>query len=506
MTVLKTWSKFTINLPYSTIGFALGEPIHVPRDLSEDELETYRKKVEDAQNETTVRAYQLAGADINRTLPAHAATGPLPPGALLNGYRGLTTVLKPAMPALLAYRTRRGKEDLARRGERLGVAGIPRPNGRLVWFHAASVGETNAALPIIHRFVAAHPDIRVLLTTGTVTSARIASERLPAAAIHQYLPLDVTGYVRAFLDHWRPELAVFVESEIWPNLVMETAGRKIPLLLVNGRMSGRSHRNWSRRQTSAAAVFSRIDRVLAQNETFSKRFTKLGARSVVAIGNLKVDAPPPPVDAAELQHLRAIFAGRPILLAASTHKGEESQIAEAYRTIIQSHPEAQLIIAPRHPGRGDEVANELAALGFSSARRSKGELPGPDRQVYIADTIGELGTFYALAKLAFIGGSLIPHGGQNPLEPIKLGCGLITGPNWQNFEDFYEDLLDAKAAREVADSAALAATVNELIADPAALASMAAKATATLRSLGGALDRTLLVIDGMLAKPGSAGG
>lgn len=424
-------------------------------------------------------------------------------GLALATYRTLTSLARPAAGFILRMRARRGKEDPSRCGERLGEPAAVRPEGAVVWFHAASVGETNAVLPLIAALLARRPGLSVLFTTGTVTSARLAATRLPAGAIHQYVPLDAPEFVGRFLDHWRPVLAVFTEQEIWPNLVVESDARRIPLALVNARMSRSSFERWQRRPNFAHSLFSRFRIVLAQSDVLAQQFAELGAPSALAAGNLKIDAPPPPVDALELQRLQAALAGRPRFVAASTHDGEEAIVAAAHAILSRSLEGFVTILAPRHPDRGPAVAELLQSHGLRVARRSLGELPRPDTDFYIADTIGELGTLYALAPVAFVGGSLVDKGGQNPIEAIRHGAAVLTGPNWSNFSDAYGALLARGGVREVRSADALASCVLAFAADPAELDRVRTCAGEALQSLSGALQRTL---DTLLAvMPGDEG-
>ena len=292
---LNNWSAFTVNLPFSKLGIVVGDPVRVPEDADSAALEAARIAVERGLNQATARAYELAGAT-DPLLPAVQVKDAPKPAFAIRAYRALTRYAAPVAPLMLAWRTRIGKEEPARRPERYGEASVPRPSGFLVWFHAASVGEANAVLPVIDAIAAEHPEISLLLTTGTVTSAKLARARLPKGAVHQYVPLDNQDYVRRFLKHWQPDLAVFVELEIWPNLVLETNALNIPLVLVNGRMSFRSFRRWRNRPGLSRPLFSAFGLVLAQNERFAQRFTALGTPRTVPVGNLKADAPPPPVD------------------------------------------------------------------------------------------------------------------------------------------------------------------------------------------------------------------
>jgi 3-deoxy-D-manno-octulosonic-acid transferase len=488
---LPTWSRMTINLPYSTMGYVVGDPVHVPPDADTDEMERKRQEVETALNAATARAYALAGADPTRATPVVAGGTGGKGQFKLKAYRTGTGLLKPFAPLILAVRKRQGKEDEHRRAERFGQASTPRPEGALVWVHAASVGETNAVLPLINRFTSSYPDLSVLLTTGTLTSARLAAQRLPTRALHQYIPLDVPQFVARFLDHWRPDLAIFTESEFWPNLVLAAQTRGIPLALVNGRMSPRSYRRWRGNPGFSVPIFSAFDLVLAQNERLAERFKVLGARNVLTAGNLKIDSPPPPADPTELQRLTAALAGRPVMVAASTHEGEEAVVAAAHQRLAREIDGFCTIIAPRHPERGAGIADWLKSQGMNAAQRSTGALPTLQSDIYVADTIGELGTLYALSPVSFIGGSLIAHGGQNPIEAIRHGSAVLTGPHFENFRDAYEALLRHKGAIEVRSADDIVVQVSQLLRDRGKLDDMNAGATAALGMLGGALERTL---------------
>jgi len=491
---LDTWSRMTINLPGSKLAYVAGDPIWVPPDAGEAELEFARLQLERALNAATARAYALAGADLGRATPlslVDPSSPPPEPDFRLRAYRRTMSLLRPFAPLILRIRERGGKEDPRRRAERLGHASVARPTGVLCWVHAASVGETNAVLPVIEALGAARPDLKFLLTTGTVTSAGLAERRLGPNAVHQYVPLDAPEYAARFLDHWQPDLAVFTESEIWPSLILETAKRNIPIALVNGRLSHRSRRRWQRNKTMAVPLFSRFNIVLAQNDRMALGFSALGARNVVAAGNLKIDAPPPPVDLKELERLQGALGERPVLAAASTHEGEEETIAIAHRALARRFEGLCTIIAPRHPERGTALSEALKNLGFNVAQRSLGALPSPRTEIYIADTIGELGTLYALAPVAFIGGSLIDRGGQNPIEAVRHGVAVLTGPHWQNFRDAYRTLLRHEGAIEVKSSADIAAAVAKLLDNPTELQHMRAGATQALATLSGALATTV---------------
>jgi len=498
---LPTWSRMTLNLPFSKLAYVVGDPVWVPADAGDEVLEERRRAIETGLNRVTERAYALVGADVRRIAPPadlQVPAGPVAPGLSLKIYSAGTRLLRYALPTLLWVRERQGKEDPARRSERYGVASLPRPAGPLMWLHAASVGETNAVLPLIEKLLARRSDVSILLTTGTLTSAALARRRLGPRAFHQYIVHDAPACVASFLDHWKPNLGVFAESEVWPNLIMAASERKIPLALVNARMSRKSSDGWRRIKGMARALFSRFDLVLAQNDQLARTFTSLGARHVRALGNLKIDAPPPVVDAVELDRLRQALSGRRIMVAASTHDPEEGVVADAHIILARRMPGFCTIIAPRHPARARAIADMLKAKGLSVARRSLGELPDAATDVYVADTIGELGTLYALTNIAFIGGSLIPHGGQNPIEAIGHGAVVLTGPNWSNFRDFYRALLRHKGAREVKSAEELAAAVETVLEEEGEMQRMRQGAQAALASLSGALDGTIEALAGML--------
>jgi 3-deoxy-D-manno-octulosonic-acid transferase len=324
--------------------------------------------------------------------------------------------------------------------------------------------------------------------------------RLPKGAIHQFVPLDSPLFVRRFLAHWRPDLALLTESEIWPNLIVEANDAGIPLVLVNARMSPRSHRRWQRLRSLSRPLFSRFDLVLTQNGKMAKRLSDLGAPKALVSGNLKYDAPPPPVDRGELASLRSAIGERPIFLAASTHPGEDEVIARVHSLLKGGFPSLLTIIAPRHPERGEAIARLMEAEGAKAARRSRGEGFEATPDIYVADTIGELGLFYSLAPWAFIGGSLVRHGGQNPLEAVKLGAGVLSGPHTFNFADTYHLLARYDACRIVATGDELAATVGRLLNDPEQSARIKERAQAAIGRLSGALQKTLDALDPYLLR------
>jgi 3-deoxy-D-manno-octulosonic-acid transferase len=412
----------------------------------------------------------------------------------LAAYRLATTALAPAVPFFLRQRALRGKEDTARMRERLGYASVDRPEGPLIWIHGASVGEGVAALPLVDAFLKSGHT--VLVTTGTVTSAKLMAERLPGRAIHQYAPVDTPAAAKRFLAHWRPDAALFVESELWPNLLYRAGAQGVKLALVNGRMSERSFRGWRRAPRVAAALLSLFDICLAQDSQTANRLSLLGAPRVEVTGSLKADAPPLPADEGKLAVLKQAVGNRPILLASSTHPGEDETILPAQDRLRADFPDLLTIIAPRHPERGADIAMLCGARPV--VRRSEGHVPTSDTQVYVADTIGELGLLYRLSPFAFIGGSLIPHGGQNPLEPARLGCAVLTGPHTENFTQAYNAILSAQGAGRVASAADIAAMSKRLIEHPNEAKTMGEAAAHAAAALGGAVGKTIAAVEALL--------
>ena len=420
-----------------------------------------------------------------------------------------------AVPALgwhLRRRARRGKEIAARLAERRGE-GAARPAGRLLWLHAASVGETLSVVPLLEALAHRAPDLHLLVTTGTVTAAGVLRQRLPDALdgrlLHRFVPLDVPGWVARFLDGWRPDCGVLVESELWPNLIAAAGARGLPLALVNARFSPRSARHWRLAPGLARWLLGAFRLVTAQTEADAARLRGCGAPDVRCLGNLKDAAPPLPAEPGALAALRAAIGDRPVLLAASTQPGEEALVAAAHDHLLAAHPALLTILVPRHPERGAAIAAGLAAArpGAAVARRAAGALPGAETALYVADTLGELGLFYRLAGVCLVGGSLVPHGGQNPREPARLGFPILLGPHTWNFAEVVARLLAAGGAERVApDPAALAAAAGAVLSDPARGRAMAQAAAAALAPEAGLPARLAELLTGLLPAAGAVAG
>jgi 3-deoxy-D-manno-octulosonic-acid transferase len=413
--------------------------------------------------------------------------------AALRAYRLFSTAMTPLTPLFLARRQRLGKEHGLRLGERRGVSAKGRPRGPLVWLHGASVGELISVLPLIERIHAR--EVNLLVTSGTVTSGGLAEQRLPRDVIHQFVPIDVPYFVRRFLDHWEPDLALFVESELWPNIMIETSRRAVPMILINGRLSANSFRRWQHAPATIGDLLRRLDLCLARTPADAERLSELGARHVVTTGDLKLDGPAPPADRDKLAALQRAVAGRPLIAAASTHEGEEAAMVDAHLKLRANFPNLLTVIAPRHPERGESVAELARAPGLAARLRSRGELPDATTEIYIADTVGELGLIYRLAPIVFIGGSLIKHGGQNPIEPAKLGATILHGPHVANFAEIYAALDEAHGAELIVDATKLTAGLAAMMAQPDVRAGVADAAYRTVTALGGALERTLASLD-----------
>ena len=423
-------------------------------------------------------------------------SGKLPWG--LKAWRLLTWMLSPLAPLLLRERAARGKEDWTRLNERLGLSGLPRPDGRLVWIHGASVGESLSALPLITKLLEAG-NTNVLVTSGTVTSAAMMSHRLPAGAIHQFVPLDTPGAVARFLDHWKPDAGLFVESDLWPNLILAARARGVALALVNARISARSAQGWNRARKSVAMLLSSFTMVLAQDEEIAARFKKLGASKVDVVGSLKADAPPLGVEEEALTALRQAIGIRPVLLAAQTHPGEDETVLPAHDLLRTDFPDLLTILVPRHTGRGADL--EMLCGPRAHARRSTGKDITGQTAIYIADTMGELGLFYRLAPFCFLGGTLVPMGGHNVLEPAQLHCAVLAGPHTNNAPRAFDAVLEAQGFGHITSSAELAREAGRLLRDPVAAREAGDAAAHGAAGLSGAVARTMQALKGLFDAP-----
>ncbi len=406
-------------------------------------------------------------------------------------YRLVLRLLEPLAPRLLDARAKQGKEDPVRVDERLGRASLPRPDGDLVWLHGVSVGETLSLLPVVERLRQKRPDLTVLVTSGTLTSAQLLARRLPAGVIHQFAPVDGPGSVNAFLDHWRPSLAVFVESELWPNLILETRRRGVKLVLASARITEKTVEGWRRFPGAAREILSAFDRILPQDETSAARLHSLGAR-IDGHVNLKLSGEAPPHDAAAFTRLSAAIGDRPVVVAASTHDGEEIALVRALDKLADR---LCLILVPRHPARSPDIATALQRDGYRFALRSQGREPDRDTDLYLADTLGEMGLFLRLADVVVMGGSFSaalekpPVGGHNPLEPARLGKPAVTGPDMSNWAAVTDALVEAGGLAVVQAPWDLPAVLAPLLADAGAARAMGERGRRAAAEAGSGLDR-----------------
>ncbi len=407
-------------------------------------------------------------------------------------YRALTWATGPLIRRYLQRRLDAGREDPDRFAERFGDASESRPAGPLVWVHASSVGESLSMLSLIERLHRERPEIAILITSGTVSSARILENRLPQGVIHQFVPVDRMSWVRRFLDHWRPDLVLWVESEFWPGVLSEVKSRAIPAMLMNARISARSWRGWRRAPWMIRRILATFDLCMAQTELDAERLRDLGARNVACPGNLKFAAEPLPADDAALAALETSMAARPRWLAFSTHPGEEETIAAAHRILTRNLPDILTMIVPRHPARGAEIEKTLAEAGDAVAVRSRNGTVSGMTGFLLADTMGELGLFFRLTDIAFVGGSLVPHGGQNPIEPARLGCAIVHGPHMENF-------LAIEGELKAAGASALATSPEEIAREVGTLLSNAGQRQRRVAAARSVADGKFSILDAVFS-------
>ena len=402
-------------------------------------------------------------------------------------YRILSVLLFPFLELYLFYRVYKKKEDKKRLRERFGKATQPRPEGEVIWLHAVSVGETNSALILVDELLKKFPQTAILFTTTTLTSATTVAAKLPEfnnRVIHQFLPIDSLLSVRDFINFWQPSTAIFVESEIWPNLICEARAIGTKVFLVNARMSEKSAKRWSLAHSLGFKIFDNFDAIFAQSEEDQKRFSALTKNEILFYGNLKSQARDLSFNPDELEKLKAQIGTRKFWLAASTHKGEEELVIQAHCELKKYFPDLLTIIIPRHPNRAEEI--KLLLTGINFIQRSKNKIIESSTEIYLTDSLGELGTFYRLADFTFLGGSLLSIGGHNPFEPIKLGCAVISGPQTFNFKEIYENLRKENACVIVESAEELTKKVGEFLSDTTrskALSDKAAKLVTTSENI-----------------------
>ena len=410
------------------------------------------------------------------------------PFFILRLYNLIFWISTPYWRFFLSRRIKRGKEDSKRFLEKTGKTNLPQRKEKIIWINAVSVGETLAVMPLIERLLETYPSINVLLTTSTKTAAEIAESQLPRRAFHQFIVIDHPLYVRRFLNHWQPIMAIWVESELWPNLISQTAKRAIPMALVNAKFSLNSFRSWSRVRWLSSFLLSKFNICLAQSEENKEFLTLLGAKQVIVGGNLKYDAKPLSCDEAQKNLWQNVLGESKVFLAASTHEGEDEAIVKAHLDICALGKNIKTFIAPRHPQRARKVA--ALALPLKTQFYSAHQPLSKETDIYIIDAIGVLGLFYRLADIVFMGGSLVAHGGQNPLEPARLDCALLSGAHVHNFQSLYA-LLQQKGGAKFVDSNTLSQNLRDLLDNPQKINAMARQAKEVSNNLKGALEGTL---------------
>ncbi len=381
-----------------------------------------------------------------------------PKAGLPSGLRCYRVATAAAEPFARAWLRLRAPGRGLRERERLGEAGASRPAGDLLWLHGVSVGESLSLLPLLTEIARIRPELGLLVTSRTRTSAEVLEQRLPAGVLQSFAPLDLPRCLGRFLDAWKPGALVLAESELWPGLICACREASVPVVLVNARMSDRSVRNWRRFPDSARYLLEAVEFAEAQDRTTARRLAALGARpgSVGAVGSLKAAGGPPPADPVAVRTVSRALEGRLTWLAASTHAADEAVVLDAHERVLEACPNSRLILVPRHPQRGGENAAAAESRGWRVARRSAGAHPGGGETVYVADTLGELGLWYRVAPVAFVGGSFGGIGGHNPFEPAALGCAILHGGDVENFRDIYRELDRGGGAHRVEDGGDLA--------------------------------------------------
>lgn len=425
------------------------------------------------------------------------------PTLLYHLYRGASTLLAPLMWSKVAGKLRAHGVAEERVRERLGHATLPRPKGRLIWFHAASVGESLSVLTLIKRLGTMAPDLEFLITSGTPTSADLVAKRLPPRTRHQFPPLDTGPAVTRFLNHWQPDLGIFVESELWPQMLVRARDAGVPLVLLNARLSPKSVASWKKRHATARFLLDQFALMLTQNSQTAVNLKTIGAdpARLRAGSNLKALSEPLPVDQAILEDVRDAIGARPVWVASSTHEGEEEVVLEAHKALLVDHPDLLLLLAPRHPHRGDQIEAMIAQAGLTSIRRSRDALPRTSTQVYLADTLGEVGIWYSLCPRVFLGGSLREIGGHNPFEVMQAGGAVLTGSGAYNFAESFAELIELGAAHEVQDASSLADAVRTWLDAPHTLDTARARARDFLARQSDQMDDTVTALLDLLPSP-----
>ncbi len=420
---------------------------------------------------------------------------------MLDVYAWGTSFGKPLLRALLNHRIKKGKEDPQRLSERMGKASMTRPQGPLVWVHAASVGEAQSALILIERLLNKQPELNALVTTGTLTSAELMQKKLPKRAFHQFYPVDNPDWVGAFLEFWSPDAVFWMESELWPNMLRGIGQRNIPCALINARLSPKSFKRWTMMKSSAKALLKTFSVILCQTDTDAAFYKELGAENVHVTDNLKFSASPLAVDAQTLAALKPAVSGRPLWVYASSHAPEELLAARVHEELKNKHKDLLTVIVPRHPERRDEIRSVLSETDLKVTFRGDAHTPPTKKtDIYVADTLGELGLFYTVSDIALIGRSLSGDGGggHNPIEAAQLGCAVLHGPLIQNLQDIYDDMTASNASVQVDDEDELTVTLDKLLSDQTALEEQQHAAKEFANAKTSVIDRVMKHVEPML--------
>ncbi len=420
---------------------------------------------------------------------------------MLVTYRILALIAHPFLLLWLLWRAQKGKEDKTRLYERFGKARLARPSGKLCWIHAASVGESQSVLPLIEALCARSDSVHVLLTTGTLSSAKLMQARLPKQAMHQFVPIDSPLAVRRFLKHWKPDVALWVESELWPNLFAGMDARRIPRMLINARLSDRSYNRWQKFRPQFHQLMQPFKEILCGSMDDQKRLKRLGIEQAEYAGNLKYDVPALPYDTKAMGELIARIGDRRCWLVSSTHPGEDEQIVEAHKQLKETHASLLTIIVPRHPRRSKEIASLVGQKKLTAAIRSKNQTVLAETDVYIADTLGELGLFYRMVGIVCMGGSLVPHGGHNPIEPALLDCALVCGPHMHNFQEVVNAFKAAGGITQVENLEGLIKCVGTWLSDHEKQEAMAKRAHDAVDDRSGATQEIVQRVAPILKLP-----
>ncbi|GJL84492.1 MAG: 3-deoxy-D-manno-octulosonic acid transferase [Micavibrio sp.] len=424
---------------------------------------------------------------------------------MLKMYRTLMAAGEPVLTRILERRRLKGKEDTMRIGERKGQPGRQRPEGQLVWIHAASVGEAQSALIVIDALLSKNESMHALVTTGTVTSAKMMAKNLPERAFHQFYPLDHPDWVDSFLSHWHPDLVLWMESELWPNMLAEIKDRNILAVLVNARLSNKSYRLWKLSGGNARKILETFSLVLAQTEKDARLYQSLKASHVITTDNLKYSAKPLPFDEESLSNLSAMCGRRPLWLYASTHDGEEAMACRIHQVLQNTIPDLLTIIVPRHPERRKDIVATCAEHNLRTCLRGDSHaLPGNEDEIYIADTLGELGLFYRLSPIACIGRCFSNDGGggHNPIEAMQLNCAVLFGPHVQNLQEIYGEIDLEQSALRVGNETEFIETLRYLLENPKALHEIQNRALSFAQDKSNVLDRIMQALKPVFEQSG----